>query len=157
MNTPSKITHNVTRVFLDPDGTGGDIFGVIVQRETGVAYGTQCEGIRTDERYTEGFFVPISGSMFDPEEGRINAETLRSAFHVEDLCLHATDTFDPADYAGLLRHVVSKIPFWYMDAQGETQRVQLEVDASRLHEAAEAWVPVLTPQGPGILVWPNCD
>jgi hypothetical protein len=77
MNTTPKISDNVTRVFLDPDGSGGDVFGVTVQRATGVAYGTQCEGLKSDERYVEGFF--------------------------------------------------------------------------------EAWVPVLTPQGPGVLVWPNCD
>jgi hypothetical protein len=157
MNTTSKISDDVTLVFLDPDGSGGDVFGVIVQRATGVAYGTQCEGLRNDERYMEGFFVPVSGSMFNPEEGRINVERLRSAFHMGDLCLHGSDHFEPSDYVGSLRHAVSSIPFWYIDAKGETQRVQLELDASRLDEAVEAWVPVLTPQGPGVLVWPNCD
>jgi hypothetical protein len=158
MSTSSKITGDVTRVFLDPDGSGGDIFGVIVQRATGVAYGTQCEGIMTDERYMEGFFVPISGELYDSHDGRINVETLRSVFHVGDVCLHGkNDGFDPSAYVGGLRHAISRIPFWYIDAKGETQRVRLELDASRVDKAVEAWVPVLTPQGPGILVWPNCD
>ena len=37
-----------TRVFLDPDGTGGDIIGVIVAAATGVEYGSQCEGLLND-------------------------------------------------------------------------------------------------------------
>ena len=33
----------------------------------------------------------------------------------------------------------------------------LVLDESRLAEADEAWVPVLTPDGPGVLVWENSD
>jgi hypothetical protein len=157
MNNSPKTPDNLTRVFLDPDGSGGDIFGVIVQRATGVAYGAQCEGVRTDERYMEGFLVPVSGLVFNPEEGRINIDMLRSAFHVDGVCLHGTGDFDPSDHIGALRYAVSRIPFWHVDAKGETQRVQLELDTSLVGEAVEAWVPVLTPQGPGVLVWPNCD
>ena len=145
------------RVFLDPDGSGGDVLGVIVQCATGVAYGTQCEGLGTDERYMEGYFVPVSGLMFDAEDGRIDIETLRSVFHIGDTCLHGSNGFDPADHVAALRHAVSKIPFWYTDAGGELRRAQLELDTSRLGEAVEAWVPVITPQGRAVLVWPNCD
>ncbi|WUO43891.1 DUF6210 family protein [Streptomyces sp. NBC_00285] len=31
------------------------------------------------------------------------------------------------------------------------------LDESRLAEADEAWVPVLTPDGPGVLTWENSD
>ncbi|MEU0031956.1 DUF6210 family protein [Streptomyces sp. NPDC006335] len=31
------------------------------------------------------------------------------------------------------------------------------LDASRPAEADEAWVPVLTPDGPGVLTWENSD
>lgn len=48
-------------------------------------------------------------------------------------------------------------PFWHTDAGGEMRRSQLELDTSRLGEAVEAWVPVITPQGRAVLVWPNCD
>jgi hypothetical protein len=153
MNTPRQLI----RVFLDPDGSGGDAFGVIVQHATGVAYGTQCEGLRTDERYMEGYFVPVSGLMFNAEDGRINVEVLRSVFHVGDTCLHGSDDFKPTDHVAALRDAVSKIPFWYTDAGGEMRRSQLELDTSRLDEAVEAWVPVITPQGRAVLIWPNCD
>ncbi|MEU6356441.1 DUF6210 family protein [Streptomyces sp. NPDC047072] len=33
----------------------------------------------------------------------------------------------------------------------------LDLDESRLAEADEAWVPVLTPDGPGVLTWENSD
>ena len=31
------------------------------------------------------------------------------------------------------------------------------LDESRILEADEAWIPVITPHGPGVLVWPNSD
>ncbi|MFV2176746.1 DUF6210 family protein [Actinomadura sp. LOL_016] len=34
---------------------------------------------------------------------------------------------------------------------------QLQVDESRLAEVDEAWVPVVTPDGQGVLVWLNSD
>ncbi|MGW9028169.1 DUF6210 family protein [Streptomyces sp. NPDC055722] len=33
----------------------------------------------------------------------------------------------------------------------------LVLDESRLAEIDEAWVPVVTPDGPGVLVWENSD
>lgn len=154
---PEVAASHLTRVFLDPDGTGDVLFAVIVQRPTGVAYGTQCCGLRNEERYIEGYLVPVSGLMVEPDDGRINVEALRSVFHVGDTCLHGRDEFDAGDYVGALRNAVSKIPFWHIDAAGETHRTRLEINDTRLAEAVEGWVPVLTAVGPGILVWPNCD
>ncbi|WP_460358611.1 DUF6210 family protein [Actinoallomurus acanthiterrae] len=34
---------------------------------------------------------------------------------------------------------------------------KLELDEERLHELDEAWTPVVTADGPGILVWQNSD
>ena len=157
MSVQQQVQDQLTRVFLDPDGTGGDIFGVIVRRATGVAYGTQCAGLRADERYLEGYFVPISGLMFDAEDGRIDVAELRSVFHAGDTCLHGSNEFDPSKHIGALQQAVSKIPFWFIDTKGETHRSQLQLDMSRVAEAVEGWVPVLIPRGTGVLVWPNCD
>jgi hypothetical protein len=33
----------------------------------------------------------------------------------------------------------------------------LKLDESRIAEADEAWVPVLTPDGSGVLMWFNSD
>ena len=57
----------------------------------------------------------------------------------------------------VLRGAVNELPFWHLDDDGRTHRSRLELDASRLSEAVEGWVPVKTPLGPGVLVWPNCD
>jgi hypothetical protein len=35
--------------------------------------------------------------------------------------------------------------------------MQIELDESRFYEIDEAWVPVATPDGPGILTWENSD
>jgi hypothetical protein len=34
---------------------------------------------------------------------------------------------------------------------------QLRLDRSRFNEITEAWVPVQTPHGPGVLCFENCD
>ena len=145
------------RVFLDPDGTGGDIIGVIVAGPTEIEYGTQCEGVLTDERYLEGYFVPLSGVLFEPDVGRISAERLREPFHGSGACLHAKGGIAASEFEGVLRGAVNELPFWHLDDDGRTHRSRLELDASRLSEAVEGWVPVKTPLGRGVLVWPNCD
>ena len=33
----------------------------------------------------------------------------------------------------------------------------LFLDEDRVDQIVEAWIPVLTPYGPGILMWENCD
>lgn len=144
-------------MFLDPDGSGGDIFGVIVEHPTGVEFGTQCRGVLTEERYSEGYFVPLSGLLFDADEGRLDVGVLRSVFHAGGACLHGSLEFDIRKRADALRCAVSKIAFWYEEPLGETRRQRLQLDDSRLSDAVEGWVPVRTPLGAGVLVWPNCD
>ncbi|GAA4880348.1 hypothetical protein GCM10023235_70810 [Kitasatospora terrestris] len=33
----------------------------------------------------------------------------------------------------------------------------LRLDESRIREADEAWIPVITPEGPAVLMWHNSD
>jgi hypothetical protein len=33
----------------------------------------------------------------------------------------------------------------------------LRIDPARIDEIAEAWIPVETPDGPGVLLYKNCD
>lgn len=144
-------------MFLDPDGTGGGIVGVIVAAPTGVEYGTQCGGALCDERYFEGYFVPLSGVLFEPDAGRISVERLRRPFHAAGACLHASGSVEPSEFAGLLRNAVNELPFWHVDDEGQTHRSRLQVDSARIFDVVEGWVPVQTPVGPAVLVWPNCD
>jgi hypothetical protein len=55
-----------------------------------------------------------------------------------------------------LRKPVEGICYWACDALNQTPH-PLRLDEQNLRDADEAWVPVLTPDGPGILVWFNSD
>ncbi|WP_425427549.1 DUF6210 family protein [Actinomadura meyerae] len=60
-----------------------------------------------------------------------------------------------------LRSAVAKVAFYGSAATSEGLNVSsprnLELDEERLRELDEAWVPVITADGPGILVWQNSD
>ncbi|WP_373861898.1 DUF6210 family protein [Actinomadura hibisca] len=57
---------------------------------------------------------------------------------------------------GRLREIVAGIRYWTCDGLNERPHA-LRLDEDRIGEADEAWVPVLTPDGPGMLVWHNSD
>lgn len=145
----------MTRVFIDPDGTHGDYVYVIVLARTGVEYGAQCEGVCTSERWAEGYLVPVQGLAVDAHD-RVNWSELYDAFN-RGGCAHNRADFSAREHIGLLRSAVRKIPFWTSSLGGDDERGALDVDESRIDEAVEAWLPVTTPAGPGVLVWPNCD
>jgi hypothetical protein len=56
----------------------------------------------------------------------------------------------------ILRRLVGEIVYWACDGSTE-EPCYLRRDESRIGEADEAWVPVVTPDGPGVLLWPNSD
>ncbi len=55
-----------------------------------------------------------------------------------------------------LTNIVEKIPLWHTARDGD-ERAFLAFDRTRMDELTEAWVPVLTAYGPGILIHENCD
>ncbi|GGQ69528.1 DUF6210 family protein [Kitasatospora griseola] len=55
-----------------------------------------------------------------------------------------------------LRAIVETVRHWACDGVTELPR-PLRLDETRLDRADEAWVPVLTPDGPAVLVWSNPD
>lgn len=148
-------------VLLDPDGTlPDDWIGVIVGAPTGVFYANQCGGTACEHRECEGYYVPLSSVPMIPEEPRLSAAELSAAFHGPGGACHwdlatAGATLSP-DRLARLTSTVARIPFWSDD--GPDTRQPLRLDDSRLGDLAEAWVPVLLPEGRGaILVWGNCD
>ena len=46
--------------------------------------------------------------------------------------------------------------YWACDGHDE-QSHDLKLDESRMPEADETWLPVITPDGPGVLMWNNSD
>lgn len=154
-------------VCLDPDGTMGAAtpwMYVVVEMATGVVYQQQYGGLATRHGEVEGYLVPVHA----PEA----LDGLRDLF---ERTFRGSGAWDydwsgsgstPAPRSGMpadeplrrLQDAVGRIPFWTCtsDGQGE-ERHMLAVDVSRLADVDEAWVPVRTPDGPGVLLWFNPD
>ena len=154
------------RVIIDPDGTSQAYLGVIIQFDTGVVYEQQCAGTETDLRGVEGYFVPLGGCRYDPNQGPIDFAALRAPFHNGGGCSFGGRPYKapantcnlPSERLAQLRAAVESITYWGSDdSRAADLRTHLTIDDSRMGELVEAWVPVLTPDGPGILTWPNCD
>ena len=149
--------------FIDPDGSLHNYLGVLGGYATGVVYRQQCGGVEADMRQVEGYFVPVGGHSLDPSQGRVDAAELTAVFHSAGGCTYGGAAREgrlglPAERLSALRALVQRIPYWTFQDDGEVdRRVPLRLDDARLLELLEAWVPVLTPDGPGILTWSNCD
>lgn len=120
-------------VFLDPDGTAGLWLYVVVEHRTGIVYQTQYGGTATWQGQVEGYRVPITAH-------------------------DALDALRRWPGSGLtrLRELIGTITYWACD--GEEERPSpLVLDESRAAEIDEAWVPVITADGPGVLLWSNSD
>lgn len=143
-------------VYLDPDGTFPEWLTLIVRHETGVIYGTQCAGVATEQRFIEGYAVPIGGSKYDVDEGGIRVGAFQDVFHDQGACKwNWTGYALPAERLALLKNLVEEIPYWCLD--GRDRKYSLRIDATRLAQLAEGWIPVETPDGPGVLLHDNCD
>ncbi|MFJ5924763.1 DUF6210 family protein [Kitasatospora sp. NPDC092948] len=141
---------NKRYIFLDPDSIGSDqgwMF-VIVAAPTGVIYQNQGGGFGCIQYQQEGYLIPLFGPDLDRD--------LKDIF-VGELKGQGSRRFDwPADLLDRLRAAVGY--YVYGSANREALfPVPLVLDESRLAEVDEAWVPVVTPDGPGILVWENSD
>ena len=123
--------------------------GVICEAETGVRYTNQTSGVRCLPQSTEGYYVPVFN--------RDVLGDLRSLFE-EELEGQGTRQGRPeilTQYRERLRGAVSQV---LMDSSiGGPGEVPLQLDDSRFGEADEAWIPVITPDGPGVLIWENSD
>lgn len=140
-------------VYIDSDGTLGDWIAVVIESKTGVVYGTQCHGVLCEQRYVEGFLIPCGGLLFNPDEGFINSSILRSSFHSNG-CLYNNP------YELKIEEIADKvhqIPIWHYTNINDCTREHLELDLARKYEMCEAWIPVKTKFGNGVLLWNNCD
>jgi hypothetical protein len=145
-------------VFLDPDGSYDGWLSVVVEAPTGVAYQTQCAGVGNDLRQVEGYLVPVNGAQFDTEEGWLTIPPFTAVFHEGTSCFYDWIGHElPAQRLDQLCALVREVPYWQNPPSGDTTRNRLEFDHTRLEEVCEGWIPVITPDGPGVLVFKNCD
>ncbi|MBQ1023259.1 DUF6210 family protein [Micromonospora sp. C95] len=135
-------------VFLDPDGMAGGWLYVVVEAGTGVFYQQQYGGTACRQGQVEGFLVPIAGDgAFD---------VLRQLFE-KDFRGAGTWTHPwRGEERDRLSRIIGGLSYWACDGHSE-EPYALRLDESRIREADEAWVPVITPDGPGVLVWRNSD
>lgn len=150
------LTGAARRVFLDPDGTFGRWLGVVVRQATGVVYEQQCACVTTDERLVEGFHVPLGGAGYAVALG-MDCASLTTVFHTGQDSGPRISTNLNAAQLGRLQSAVGSIACWATTRRGGDVRGRLQVDLTRLNEVAEAWIPVETPLGSGVLLYENCD
>ncbi|MET8761069.1 DUF6210 family protein [Lentzea sp. NPDC004782] len=122
-------------VDLDPFETGGWL-AVVVRAKTGVTYRQQYGGTACRQGEVEGYLVPL---------------------HAPELLDELVELFD-VKRAGTRndswRHRLSKAVggVWFGGSEGEG-----ELRLGEIGEVDEAWVPVVTPDGPAVLMWCNSD
>jgi hypothetical protein len=139
-------------VFLDPDGTQELGLVVIVEARTGVTYGQQCGGNATKQRTTEGFLIPVGS----PSEARKVYDWFWATFKGTCYASPGRDLWTPETIAQL-QLLVGQIPCWYSTRDGKDELHHLKLDTERMDDCIEAWIPVLTPYGSGILTLNNSD
>ncbi|WP_052391631.1 DUF6210 family protein [Streptomyces sp. NRRL B-24484] len=121
---------------------------MVVEARTGIAHQQQYGGTACRRGQVEGFPVPL----FD----RTGPDALRELFEQP---FRGAGTWNRAwseDERGGLRESVGAVRYWACDGTSEEPH-RLWPDECRIREVDEAWVPVITPDGPGVLVWSNSD
>ena len=149
---------DVRFVYLDPDGTFRDWIGIVVRHQTGVVYGTQCAGVATKQRFIEGYLVLVGGLKYQVDEGDIEVGPFVDVFHEDGACQWGWNGRDlPVERHALLSRLVESIPYWEVSLDKSDHKDSIRFDPTRAEEMAEGWIPVQTPDGPGILLYQNCD
>ncbi|MET9226436.1 DUF6210 family protein [Lentzea sp. NPDC003310] len=143
-------------VSLNLDDTSGDWLYVVIEAETGVHYLLQYGGTACRQGDVQGYLVPL-------EEVSAELQALCTLFEVDYGGAGKWNHGWPEEERVKLREIVDTIEYnqvvRYGAAPHEYHEEQhpLRLDESRMREADEAWIPVITPDGPGILVWCNSD
>lgn len=137
-------------VFLDPDGTLGDEWMfVVVECATGIRYVHQFGGTLNREAGVEGYLIPVSGAAARKQLDAVFRRGLRGAGVRGAGSPLGARSLD--DVAAAVRHVC----VW--TSGDDSAPAALLLDEDRLEDVDEGWIPVLHPDGPGVLLWPNSD
>ena len=139
-------------VVLDPDGTQEIGLVVIVEAQTGVTYEQQCGGHANEQRTIEGFLIPV-GSLSD---ARKIYDWFWATFKGNCYPSPGRSLWTP-DTISQLQLLVGQIPCWHSIRNGQDERHYLKLNTESMDECVEAWIPVFTPYGNGILTLNNSD
>ena len=124
---------------------------LIVEYPTGVEYGHQCGGYLCEERVTEGYLVPL---------GQREIELRIYEFFDREFSGHCYQPRNDwtGDRIAQLNKLLAQIPCsaCARDGSGDKEG-SLTIDLERIQECVEAWIPVLSPLGRGVLTLLNCD
>ncbi|MGW6446441.1 DUF6210 family protein [Lentzea sp. NPDC055074] len=134
-------------VDLDMD-TNDDWLYVVVEMKTGVRYRLQYGGTACRQGEVQGYLVPLAS----PDELSALRDLFENVYGGAGKWGH---DWPEADLARL-REIVEAVRDRTAGAAG-AEHVRLRLDESRMHSADEAWIPVITADGPGVLLWPNSD
>lgn len=135
-------------VFLDPMGLDSSLLALIMPASTGVTYQQQCGGTTCLQRSLEGYLVPVGANM--------NGERLSAVWHGRRGSCGFGDGLPP-ERQELLAERIERIGHYATGNAESNEFAQLALDRERSDELVEAWAPVITLDGPAILVWQNCD
>lgn len=122
---------------------------MIVDAPTGVRYSNQTGGYARHQSSQEGYLLPLFGGELDEELALIFVEGLRGHGY--------RPVAWPPSLVERLRAAVTDLAVYGAANRDALCPTPLALDESRLDETGEAWVRVLTPDGPGVLVWRNSD
>lgn len=125
---------------------------LVVRAPTGVVYGHQCCGVSCCHHLVEGFHVLLDGLTLDLRPAELDAQA--GGLHLGGVCYQLGRTADVERLAAAVGQVVCQRATLDL---AESVRAPLVLDRSRLDQAVEAWLPVESPYGPGVLLYPNCD
>jgi Family of unknown function (DUF6210) len=133
-------------VVLDPDGTRDVGLTALILAPTGVTYSSQVGGFATQQRFAEGYLVPIGCQEDAMPFVRLFAEAFGGNPPPSGL--------DWGDrWLGELESLVQSASLW----SAREGWKPLKLDRERLAELTEGWIPVQSSLGPGLLLFKNSD
>jgi hypothetical protein len=151
---------------MNASGDWPEWLAVIVRRPTGVVYLHQVGGLACHPYLVEGVMVMVGLYKYEPDStgallpAKLDLDAFTEVFHEGKHCVYGGPGFNlPAERLEKLRRLVADVPYWRIDqhVQGELAPYRFCLDESRIDEIVEAWIPVDTVNGPGVLLYENCD
>ncbi|MDP6636665.1 MAG: DUF6210 family protein [Phycisphaerae bacterium] len=137
-------------IFINPDGTEDVGLCLVIESPTGVEYGNQCGGHSNEERVLEGYLIPLGMLELEQELYDFFWEEFRGN-------CYEPDNEWTTERISKLETIIAKIPDWICSKGGEDKKESLALDRNRIDECTEAWIPVLSKYGRGVLMLKNSD